>query len=77
MSESTSVPLSLDFSVKPKMDGQQSAQNPLVSPADMRNTYKPVMKEGGMVKKMAKGGSVASKRGDGCAARGKTKGRFV
>jgi hypothetical protein len=33
----------------------------------------------GMGKKMAKGGSVssASKRADGCAIRGKTKGRFV
>jgi hypothetical protein len=28
-------------------------------------------------KKMAKGGSTASKRGDGCATKGKTKGRFV
>jgi hypothetical protein len=37
------------------------------------------MKRGGAVKKMAKGGSVssASKRADGCAAKGKTKGRFV
>jgi len=37
------------------------------------------MKKGGTVKKMAKGGSVssASKRGDGCAIKGKTKGRFV
>jgi hypothetical protein len=37
------------------------------------------MKKGGKVKKMAKGGSVssASKRGDGCATKGKTKGRFV
>lgn len=37
------------------------------------------MKKGGKVKKMAKGGSVssASKRGDGCAIKGKTKGRFV
>ena len=36
-------------------------------------------KEGGKVKKMAKGGSVssASKRADGCATKGKTKGRFV
>ena len=39
------------------------------------------MKKGGKakakpVKKMAKGGS-ASKRGDGCATKGKTKGRFV
>jgi hypothetical protein len=37
------------------------------------------MKKGGKVKKMAKGGSVgsASKRADGCAQRGKTKGRIV
>jgi hypothetical protein len=38
------------------------------------------MKKGGAVKKMAKGGSVkssASRRGDGIAQRGKTKGRMV
>lgn len=35
------------------------------------------MKRGGKVKKMAKGGSTASKRADGCATKGKTKGRFV
>lgn len=41
------------------------------------------MKKGGAVKKMAKGGAVkmaaggASKRADGCAVRGKTKGRMV
>lgn len=35
------------------------------------------MKKGGSVKKMAKGGSTASKRADGCATKGKTKGRFV
>ena len=33
----------------------------------------PGMKKGGMVKKMAMGGAVT--RGDGCATRGKTKGR--
>jgi hypothetical protein len=37
---------------------------------------KPGMKKGGAVKKMAKGGS-ASSRGDGCAQRGKTRGKFV
>jgi len=37
----------------------------------------PAMRKGGKVKKMAKGGSTASKRGDGCATKGKTKGRFV
>ena len=36
----------------------------------------PGMKHGGAVKKMAKGGT-ASKRADGCATKGKTKGRFV
>ena len=40
------------------------------------------MKKGGKVakppvKKYAKGGSTASKRADGCATKGKTKGRFV
>ena len=42
------------------------------------------MKKGGKakakakpVKKMAKGGSTASKRGDGCATKGKTKGKMV
>ena len=36
-------------------------------------------KKGGKVKKMASGGKVssASKRADGCAIRGKTKGRMV
>jgi hypothetical protein len=36
-----------------------------------------MMRKGGKVKKMAKGGSTASKRADGCATQGKTKGRFV
>ena len=37
------------------------------------------MKKGGAVKtkKMAKGGSTASKRADGCATKGKTRGRIV
>jgi hypothetical protein len=34
-------------------------------------------KKGGEVKKMAKGGSTASKRADGIATKGKTKGRMV
>lgn len=34
-------------------------------------------KRGGKTKCMAKGGSSASKRADGCAIRGKTKGRMV
>jgi hypothetical protein len=39
--------------------------------------FEKVMKKGGTVKKMAKGGSTASKRADGCAVRGKTKGRMI
>jgi len=35
-----------------------------------------MMKKGGKVKCMAKGGS-ASKRADGCAVKGKTKGRII
>jgi hypothetical protein len=38
-----------------------------------------MMRKGGKVKKMAKGGSVssASKRADGCATKGKTRGKLV
>jgi hypothetical protein len=44
-----------------------------------REPAKLSMKKGGAVKKMASGGKVssASKRGDGCAIRGKTKGRMI
>ena len=41
-----------------------------------RGMNRPGMKRGGSVKKMAKGGS-ASKRGDGCAQRGKTKCKII
>lgn len=34
-------------------------------------------KKGGTVKYMSKGGSTASKRADGCATKGKTKGRMI
>jgi hypothetical protein len=36
----------------------------------------PNFKRGGKVKKMSSGGSTASRRGDGCAVRGKTKGKI-
>jgi hypothetical protein len=44
-----------------------------------REPLKLPMKKGGSVKKMASGGKVssASRRGDGCAIRGKTKGRMM
>jgi len=49
---------------------------------DLRQLGKSLgFKKGGKIKKMAKGGAVkapsASRRGDGCASRGKTKGRMV
>jgi hypothetical protein len=50
------------------------------SPTDggkVGGTFKTSFKKGGKVKKMAKGGSTASKRGDGIATKGKTKGRFI
>jgi hypothetical protein len=49
------------------------AANPPAYGANFRMPFK----KGGKVKKMAKGGSTASKRADGCATKGKTKGRFV
>lgn len=42
-----------------------------------RSGAAPTMKKGGKVKKMAKGGSTASKRADGCAKKGKTRGKMV
>ena len=39
--------------------------------------FKKSFAKGGSAKKMAKGGSTASKRADGCAKKGKTKGRMV
>ncbi len=56
----------------PIMAGDVDAMMGRISQRD-----KPGMKKGGKVKKMAKGGSTASKRADGCATKGKTKGRFV
>ena len=41
------------------------------------DTEEVAMRRGGKVKKMAKGGSTASKRADGCAVKGKTRGKMV
>jgi hypothetical protein len=57
--------------------GQGANRNPRgMERSEDRN---PDMKKGGKVKAFAKGGSVssASSRGDGCAQRGKTRGRMV
>jgi hypothetical protein len=50
----------------------ENDMGPLPTPEPKKQPIKPV-------KKMAKGGSVssASKRADGCATKGKTKGRIV
>lgn len=50
----------------------------IVKPPKGIGSSEPDMKKGGTVK-MAKGGSVssASKRADGCATKGKTKGRII
>jgi hypothetical protein len=54
-------------------DGEDDKEEDIKKPG-----MKPGMKRGGTVKKMAKGGSVssASKRADGCAQRGKTRGKM-
>jgi hypothetical protein len=51
----------------------------LASVSESTEENMPRMKKGGKVKKMKKGGTVssASKRADGIATKGKTKGRFV
>jgi hypothetical protein len=71
---------------KPNPGFQNSPNMQLTAPTGPAPAGPPTtptrMKKGGKVakppvKKMAKGGSTASSRGDGCAIKGKTKGRFV
>lgn len=59
---------------------------PLSQPQPMNTSGQPAMKKGGKVKKMAYGGPVKAPkkmasggmtRGDGCASKGKTRGRMV
>ena len=59
------IPAALDYNAKDKDKKDATVKTP-------------GMKHGGAVKKMAKGGSVssASKRADGCAQRGKTRGKM-
>ena len=62
----------------PIMAGDVDAMMDFKSPNNMSGMKKggKIKKKPMAVKKMAKGGT-ASKRGDGCATKGKTKGRFV
>ena len=64
------IPALLDYNAKGKDEDKKAAVD-----ASMKT---PGMKRGGAVKKYAKGGSVssASKRADGCAQRGKTRGKM-
>jgi len=48
-----------------------------ISAAQAVHKHERNMHKGKKPTKFAKGGSTASKRGDGCATKGKTKGRFV
>ena len=64
--------------------GVESFEEDMTPPAGMRNMNMKLrpekrMKAGGKVKKMASGGSVKSSytRGDGCAIKGKTRGKMV
>ena len=61
--------------IRSPMAGSPMAGGPMGGGPAMVDTAN--FKKGGKVKKMAKGGSTASKRADGCAVKGKTKGRFV
>ena len=56
---------------KPKPKPMPLIKSPTKTP------HKTPPKGGIIEKKFAKGGSTASKRADGCATKGKTKGRFV
>ncbi len=63
---------------KSARDDQREAKRLRESVPEAARTYEGLegMKKGGAVKKMAAGGS-ASKRADGCAIRGKTRGKMA
>jgi type IV secretory pathway VirB10-like protein len=65
--------------MKPRMKTYSPAEFEAMTPKLGRDNLKLGMKKGGSVKKMASGGKVssASKRADGCAIKGKTRGRMV
>lgn len=59
-----------------KQREKEAAQAAMKAAPSVVKATQPGMKKGGKVKKMASGGS-ASKRADGCAQRGKTRGKIV
>jgi len=64
------IPTMLSNQRRKKKDGTE------MTAVEAAVAEKPAMRKGGSVKKMASGGS-ASKRADGCAVRGKTRGKMV
>ena len=65
--------------MKPRMKTYSPSEFEAMTPKLGRENLKLGMKKGGSIKKMASGGKVssASKRADGCAIKGKTRGRMV
>ena len=65
--------------MKPRMKTYSPSEFEAMTPKIGRENLKLGMKKGGSVKKMASGGKVssASKRADGCAIKGKTRGRIM
>jgi hypothetical protein len=64
---------------KKRADGGEMTDAEETVDAASSGAAPPTMRRGGKVKRYASGGSVssASKRADGCAVKGKTKGRFI
>ena len=70
----------MDFGGNPPTDDDTQEYRDMRAQTDAGYKYATENKsKGGSIKKMAKGGSVgsASKRADGCAVKGKTKGRMI
>lgn len=72
-----SITLPIGKSQKSSVAGRAKGGKIKLTPAEAVHKHERNMHKGKTPTKFAKGGSTASKRGDGCAVKGKTKGRFV
>ena len=61
-----------DKTLRDYMNSQRASKNEPIKPVQLDESYK----RGGMVKKMASGGMTASRRADGIATKGKTRGKI-
>lgn len=61
---------------KRRPDGSEMTEEEEAAEAASSGSAPPTMRRGGKIKKYSSGGS-ASKRADGCAVKGKTRGKFV